>query len=331
MLADMTVLVTGAAGYIGSHMLAYLQRAKINTVSLDNLSSGQLSMIRHGTFYQVDIADIDQVDRICKRHHVQAVFHFAAMSSVDDSFRERHLYWYNNVEKSILFINTLLKNKVPYFIFSSSAAVYGHQENQPIQETASICPINPYGETKRTIERFLQQLANERRLHSICLRYFNAAGAMPELGLGECRRKETHIIPLAIQHAIEQTDFKLFGHDYPTRDGTCIRDYIHVRDICNAHLLALVSLIASKQSDCFNIGVGKGYSNLDIIHEIERQLGCALSIRYKGRRLGDPPQLVADCRKIQTTLGWAAAYPSITKMIQDAVAWYRFKKQGHLP
>jgi len=313
-----TILVLGGTGYIGSHTAHLLAQSAYNVIILDNFVHNQPFEHPWATVVRGDYADRDLLGRICATHHISAVMHFAGLISVSESVHKPALYYKNNVLKTIALLDVMAEHAIQTIIFSSSAAVYGQPTRIPIPEDHSKNPINPYGRTKLIIEQLLQDYANAYGLRFVALRYFNAAGAQPEYNLGEYHVPETHIIPLAIQAAREHKPFMIFGNNYPTPDGTCVRDYLHVADIAHAHLLALYYLNNGGVSACINLGTGTGYSVLDIVNTVSKVVGSQLAVSYRPMRTGDPAQLVADPTRAQEILQWHARNSTIETIIGSA-------------
>jgi UDP-glucose 4-epimerase len=318
----MAVLVTGGAGYIGSHMIRCLRRAGRRVVALDDLSSGNRDSVpRDVTFVQAEIED-----RACVRHtlltnQVDAVAHFAAKIEVAESVRNPRLYYRNNIAGTISLLEEVLDAGVSVFIFSSTAAVYGVPRSGPLTEDDATDPISPYGETKLAVERLLASYAKAYPLKYAALRYFNAAGAEP--GLGERHRPESHLIPIVLEAALgHRARVTVFGRDYPTRDGTCIRDFVHVSDLVEAHLAALAYLMRGGESGAFNLGVGEGHSVQEVIDMCRAVTGRAIPVALGERRAGDPAVLVASPRRAGAILGWHARRSSLERIVRDAWTWH---------
>jgi UDP-glucose 4-epimerase len=314
----MKVLVTGGAGYIGSHMVKLLAARRAEVTVLDDLSTGHADAVRGGTFVRGDIADIPSTTDLLRRNRVEAVIHFAACSLVAESVANPLKYYSRNVGGTTALLTAMREAGVAKIVFSSTAAVYGNPQRQPIDESHPTTPVNPYGATKLAIERLLADCHTAFGLRSATLRYFNAAGADPEAGLGERHDPETHLIPLVLRAAARGTPVSVFGNDYPTRDGTCVRDYVHVADLCVAHLQALAWLDAGGGCESFNLGNGEGATVLEVIEAARRVTGKDISIAHAQRRAGDPPSLVADATKAKRVLGWQARHASIEGIVRDA-------------
>lgn len=319
------ILVVGGAGYIGSHMVKDLLRADYPVVVLDNLSKGHRELVaENAVFVEGDLGDAGLLDRLFSEHEIGAVMHFAAFSLVGESVNQPLAYYRNNVAHTVELLDAMLRNNVRYFIFSSTAAVYGEPVRVPIDEDHPCHPTNPYGETKWAVEQLLADCAQAHGLHYIALRYFNAAGADAEGGLGERHEPETHLIPLVLQVALgERGCIQIYGEDYPTPDGTCLRDYVHVSDLTQAHLLALEALLAGGGNGAYNLGNSKGYSVREVIAVARGVTGKAIAERMAARRPGDPAVLVADSRRIRAALGWQPRYEQLEAIISSAWRWHR--------
>ncbi len=297
------ILVTGGAGYIGSHTRYLLQQRGHSVVVVDNLSRGYKDTVPAGILHVMDIAETQKMERLLTDEHVDAVIHFAAYTSVGESTQAPEMYFANNVSASLSLFEAMLRANVKCLVFSSSAASYGIPKKVPIPEDEPATPINPYGESKVMVETMMRWLDKYRGLRGIPLRYFNACGAEPEAGLGERHDPETHLIPLLLRAIQTGRPMTIFGNDYPTPDGTCIRDYIHVSDLAEAHILAVEHLLKGGASDAFNVGTGEGHSVQEVLTAVERVTGKTVPHTIGPRREGDPPSLVADSHKLQQTLG----------------------------
>ncbi len=318
----MNLLVTGGAGYIGSHMVRELVRAGHKVVVVDSLLTGHEDTIpKDVMFVQADIRDRSEVTEVLRAYDVGAIFHFASRIQVGESVSNPRLYFRDNLAASIELFESALDAKVTRIVFSSTAAVYGDPIRSPIDEDHPKNPVNPYGETKLAVERVLAAYDRAYGLRFAALRYFNAAGADAADGLGERHDPETHLIPLVIDAALgRRPHITVFGGDYATPDGTCVRDYIHVRDLAEAHLAALGYLNAGGASGAFNLGTGRGHSVREIIDAVERVSGRKVPVVHGARRDGDPPVLVASPRRAQDLLGFRAKRSSIDEIIRDAWA-----------
>jgi UDP-arabinose 4-epimerase len=317
------ILVTGGAGYIGSHTCKALKRAGYEPITLDNLSLGHRDFVRWGPLVVGDIADTSTVTDVCREHQVIAAIHFAAYAAVAESITAPAKYYANNVVGSHHLLEGLRTAGVSTVLFSSSCAVYGSPSKQPISEDTTTNPINPYGASKLMVERMLADYGDGYNLRWSALRYFNACGADAEGEVGELRDNETHLIPRAlmwIQGHLE--NFQIFGSNYPTPDGTAVRDYVHVSDLADAHLLALRALLDGGPSGIFNIGTGRGYSVKQVVDEIERTTGVKIPIIYTERRHGDPPALVADPKRAASGLAFRPRNSDLGTIIRTAWAWH---------
>ncbi|HSV30123.1 MAG TPA: UDP-glucose 4-epimerase GalE [Candidatus Omnitrophota bacterium] len=310
------VLVTGGAGYVGSHTCKALAAAGFKPVVVDDLSTGHARAVRWGPLERLDLADGDGLRRIIGRHGIQAVLHFAASAYVGESMARPGKYFRNNVANSLSLVEAMVECGVRRVVFSSSCATYGLPVTLPIAEDHPQAPINPYGETKRVCERMLHWFG----LDHVCLRYFNAAGADPDGEIGENHEPETHLLPLAIRAALGGPPLRVMGTDYPTPDGTAVRDYIHVADLADAHVRALVHLLDGGEPACLNLGTGQGHSVREVVAAVERRLGRTVPVEQAPRRPGDPPVLVADARRAADLLGWRARR-GLDEMVEDAAGW----------
>ena len=322
----MTVLVTGGAGYIGSHMVCALVDRGEDVVVLDNLSTGFRWAVSPGAhLVEGDIGDQDLVAGIIAQHDVTGVIHFAGSIVVPESVADPLGYYHNNTVKSRALMETCVQNNVPHFIFSSTAAVYGIPDVNPVFETVELAPISPYGSSKLMTEWMLRDSAVAYdNFNYVALRYFNVAGADPEGRTGQSTPKATHLIKVACQAALGQREeLQIFGRDYDTPDGTCIRDYIHVSDLVAAHVDALDYLRAGGESEVFNCGYGRGYSVLDVIAAVEREFGNALNVTDAPRRAGDPPALVAGADRVRQILGWVPRHDDLDGIVHSALEWER--------
>ncbi len=322
MTSPRTVLVVGGAGYIGSHMVWLLGQKGVDVVTLDNLSSGHRDAVLHGQFVHGDIADRQILDKVFREHQFDAVMHFASFIQVGESMQDPAKYYQNNVVNTLNLLNAMCAHGVDKFIFSSTAAIFGEPEYSPIDEAHPKRPINPYGWSKLMVEQALADYDRAYSLKSVCLRYFNAAGAHPDGLLGERHEPETHLIPLVLQAASgRRPHISVFGRDYDTPDGTCIRDYIHILDLAEAHWLALQYLQSGKESSAFNLGNGNGYSVESVIQTARRVTGETIPVQEGRRRLGDPARLVANADKIKQELSWQPAYADLDAIVEHAWHW----------
>ncbi len=313
-----TILVTGGAGYIGSHTRYLLQQQGYKTIVVDNLQRGYREAVPHEILHQLNLAETDKLAQLLKDERVDAVIHFAAYISVGESTQVPSEYFINNVSGSLSLFDAMLKANVKRLVFSSTAAAYGIPKSVPITENQPYAPINPYGESKVMVEKILEWLDKYQEMRAIRLRYFNACGAEPDAGLGERHDPETHLIPLILKAVQTGQPVTLFGDDYPTEDGTCIRDYIHVSDLAEAHIAAVNYLLNGGASDCFNVGTGQGQSVKQVLASVERVTGKKVPFTMGPRREGDPPSLVADSTKLQTKLGWKPKRADLDRIISDA-------------
>lgn len=326
----MRVLVTGGAGYIGSHVVKALRAAGHEVTVLDNLSRGHRRAVAGVPLFQADLSDRSALDWLFAAHPVEAVLHFAALSQVGESQKLPGKYALNNVGGTVTLLEAMVAAGCRTLVFSSTAAVYGAPEKMPIAEDFPLEPTNTYGETKLFIERMLHRFAEAHGLRSIALRYFNAAGADPEGELGEDHDPETHLIPLVLGAALGQRPaIEVFGTDYPTPDGTCLRDYIHVTDLAEAHLLALSALAEGAPSTAYNLGNGRGFSVKEVIAAAERVTGRPIPVREGPRRPGDPPALVASAARAEAELGWRPRYGDLETIIRTAWEWHRAHPHGY--
>ncbi|MFC2142488.1 UDP-glucose 4-epimerase GalE [Acidobacteriota bacterium] len=316
------ILVIGGAGYIGSHTNKLLNQRGFQTIVFDNLSTGYRELVKWGQFFLGDMAEKEQIRHCFKKNPIKAVMHFGAFAYVGESVSHPLKYYRNNVANTLNLLEVMNEFNVRYFIFSSSCAVYGNPEFLPLSEDHPMKPVSPYGRSKLMVEEILKDLDSAYGIKYINLRYFNAAGADPEGELGECHDPETHLIPLVFLTSLGIKDeFKIFGTDYPTKDGTCIRDFIHVADIADAHLRAYEHLIESDKSTVLNLGNGNGYSVKDVINTAREICGRQIKIREIGKRDGDPPKLISDSSKAKTILGWAPQYPDLKSIMDTAWEW----------
>jgi UDP-glucose-4-epimerase GalE len=319
------LLVTGGAGYIGCHTLRALSRAGHSAVVLDDLRSGDSSLVGNTPLVRADVADRAAVARaFSEQGPFDGVLHFAALISAGESMERPLAYYANNAGGSAALLEVALAHGVRVFVLSSTAAVYGEPERQPIAETAPLEPINPYGASKVMVERMLADAQTAHGLRWTALRYFNAAGADPDGDLGECHDPETHLIPVALEAACGLRDsFELFGTDYPTPDGSCIRDYVHVTDLAAAHVLATEALLEGRTLGARNLGTGRGHSNREVLAAVERAVGRPVPIHEAARRPGDSPKLLADARRFCQDLGWQPRHSDLETIVDSAWAWLR--------
>jgi UDP-glucose 4-epimerase len=315
----LNILVVGGAGYIGSHMVKRLGATGAEVVTLDNLVSGHRDAVLCGEFVQGDIADRTLLDQLFASRRFDAVMHFASHIEVGESVRLPAKYYRNNVAHTLTLLEAMIAAKVERFIFSSTAAIFGTPQYTPIDERHPRAPINPYGRSKHMIEEALADFDRAYGLRAVCLRYFNAAGADPTGALGERHDPESHLIPLTLQAAAgRRPSIAVFGTDYDTPDGTCIRDYVHIVDLCEAHWLALQSLMAGGASAQYNLGNGGGFSVLKVIDTVRRVTRKDFVVSPEARRPGDPPRLVADSRAAREKLGWRPRFPALDTIVEHA-------------
>jgi UDP-glucose 4-epimerase len=318
----MKILVAGGAGYIGSHMVKQLALAGNDVITLDNLSYGYRDAVKYGEFIEGDLGDNTVLDSIFKSGDIDAVMHFAGFIQVGESVIKPSMYYLNNVVNTLTLLDAMLRHKVMNFIFSSTAAIFGEPDYTPIDEKHTKQPINPYGHSKLMIEQVLDDYDKAYGLRSTCLRYFNAAGADPDGELGERHSPETHLIPLILQAASgRRDDIKVFGDDYETSDGTCVRDYIHINDLCDAHSLALNCMIKNDKSARFNLGNGKGFSVKQVINVVKEVSGKDFKVNIEPRREGDPAVLVADARLAKKELNWQPKFAELRDIVKTAWEW----------
>lgn len=317
------VLVTGGAGYIGSHTSKALARRGFVPVTYDNLVYGHPWAVRWGPFVQGDIGDKAKLLETIHRYEIGAVIHFAAFAYVGESVKRPEIYFDNNVTKSLVLLDALVESKIRHIVFSSSCATYGSPEDFPIREETIQQPINPYGETKLIIERALRWYGVAHDLAWVALRYFNAAGADPDGDLGEVHSPETHLIPLVLDAALGRRTVEIYGDDYPTPDGTCVRDYIHVADLAEAHTNAIEYLFQGSKSVALNLGTGHGYSVRNVVSTAAEITGHEIPHRIAPRREGDPAVLVADPTRAGATLGWYPKCSQLDEIVRTAWEWHR--------
>jgi UDP-glucose 4-epimerase len=326
----MAVLVTGGAGYIGSHTALALMERNEDVVILDNLQKGHRRAVKDAKFYQGDIKDNEILDKVFNENEIDAVIHFAAESLVGESVENPLKYYRNNVGGTMNLLAGMKRHSVSRIVFSSTAAAYGEPESTPILETDKTNPTNPYGETKLAIEKMMKWFDQAYGIRYIALRYFNAAGAHMSGEIGEDHQPETHLIPIVLSVALgKRESIGIFGDDYPTPDGTCIRDYIHVTDLADAHLLALDRLRAGGESAVYNLGSGTGFSVKEIIEVAREVTGHAIPQVIAPRRAGDPAVLIASSEKIKKELGWNPRYDDIRTIISSAWEWHKNHPEGY--
>lgn len=324
------ILVTGGAGYIGSHMVWLLLEKGYDVVVIDNLEKGHKKAVLGGKFYNGDLKDKEFLEKVFAENDISAVIHFAASSLVGESVQNPIKYYYNNVYGTLNLVDTMIKHNVKKLVFSSTAAVYGEPENIPIIEEDKTQPTNPYGETKLAIEKMLKWMDVAYGLKFVSLRYFNVAGSHPDGIIGEDHNPETHLIPIVLQTALGiREKVIVYGNDYNTKDGTCIRDYIHVVDLCEAHLKAMEYLEKNNKSEIFNLGNGMGFSVMEVIEKASEVVGKKIPYEIGPRRAGDPSILVASSQKAQELLGWQQKYNSLETIISTAWKWHSTHPHGY--
>ena len=319
------VLVTGGAGYIGSTTAHLLARHGHAVLAVDDLSRGHEHNVAGLPFHRLHLSDTQQLATLMTNERVEAVIHFAAYIAVGESTQKPELYFSNNVGGTVSLLSAMVAAGVRRLVFSSTAAVYGMPEEVPIREDSPFAPVNPYGESKVMVEKILGWMDQFRGLRSIALRYFNACGADPESGLGEEHDPETHLIPLLLRAIATGEPVTIYGDDYSTPDGTCIRDYIHVADLAVAHQAALEKLLAGGASDAFNVGTGRGHSVMEVVEAVEKAIGKKVPRKIGPRREGDPPALVANSDKLKRTLGWKPKFTELADIVETA--WLFEKKR----
>jgi UDP-arabinose 4-epimerase len=314
------ILVTGGAGYIGSNTADTIEKSGQAAIIYDNLSAGHRWAVGSNTLIEADLADKLSIHRAIEQYRIEAVIHFAAHAYVGESVADPRKYFQNNVVNTLNLLGVMLDTDVKYIVYSSTCATYGIPEKLPLSEEHPQRPVNPYGESKLFIERVLHWYEKAYGLHWIALRYFNAAGASGQLG--ECHDPETHLIPLAIDAALTGVPLSVFGTDYPTEDGTAVRDYIHVDDLASAHIAALEYLIKKGTSRAFNLGTGQGHSVREVLQTVERVSNMTVPYRAADRRPGDPAILVADNRAAIELLGWTPQHSSLREIVESAWFWH---------
>ena len=324
-----SVLVTGGAGYIGSHAAKALSRAGYHVVVFDNLVAGHRQAVRYGDFVQGDIADAAAVAAALKRHHCFAVMHFAAVLDVGESVREPLRYYRNNLGGALSVLEAMVAQSVNFFVFSSTCATYGEPIETPISESHPQKPINAYGETKLAVERALPHVERAHGVRWSALRYFNAAGADPDAEIGEDHSPEIHLIPRTILAAIGASSLQVYGDDYPTPDGTCLRDYIHVTDLADAHVRALEALVETGKSGVYNLGTGHPHSVREVIDAVGRILGRPVPWTLAPRRPGDPAVLYAAPQKAEAELHWKPRFADLDSIVRTAWEWHRTHPHGY--
>lgn len=325
----MKVLVTGGAGYIGSFMVQKLKESGHDVVILDNLSSGHPEAVKDFEIKEIDLlTQKDKLYELLSAEKFDGVIHMASYIQMGESFKNPGKYYENNVFGFLNLMEAMVKTKTNNLILSSSAGVYGNPEKLPIEENDKKDPLNPYGETKYIMERILSDYDDAYGVKSIAIRYFNAAGAALDGSKGEAHPEESHLIPNILTKALKDEEVEIFGDDYETPDGTCVRDYIHVLDLAENHTLALEYLSQNQKSDVFNAGIGKGYSNKEVIQEVEKVMGQKLKVKYGPRRPGDANELYASNEKMKKTLNWEPKY-ELSDIIKSAYLWHKDHPEGY--
>jgi UDP-glucose 4-epimerase len=324
-----TILVTGGAGYIGSHVVRELLRQNRKPVVFDNLKTGHRTAAKGALFIEGDLSNQKKLKEVFQSYPIEAVMHFAADCLVGESIQNPAKYFNNNVKNSLNLVDMMEVFEVKKIIFSSSAAVYGDPNSVPVGEDHPCHAMNPYGETKWIFEKVLQAYHDAGKLNFISLRYFNAAGADPDGKSGEDHSPETHLIPLVIKAALDGTSVPVFGTDYPTPDGTCIRDYIHVTDLARAHLFALSKLDEEGVSEIYNLGSANGFSVREVIETVRKISGREIASADSPRRTGDPARLVASSKKIREELGWTPEFPDLETIVETAWKWHKNHPKGY--
>ncbi|WP_432736176.1 UDP-glucose 4-epimerase GalE [Maridesulfovibrio sp. FT414] len=320
----LSLLVCGGAGYIGSHMARMIAEAGHEVTIFDNLSTGHKEALKWGRFIQGDLRNPADLDAAFKGTHYDAVFHFSALIVVSESVEKPFDYYENNVTGTLNLLQTMHKHGVKRFVFSSTAAVYGDPVMDIITETHPLSPLNPYGRSKLFVEEILEDYATAYGMDSVRFRYFNAAGAHPDGTIGEAHNPETHLIPNILLSSIDKgRRLKIFGSDYPTPDGTCVRDYVHILDLCSAHLAAVVYMAQNPGSHCFNLGNGQGFSILEVLKAAGDVIGHRIEFDFEPARAGDSPRLVADSSKALAELKWKPRYTDLREIIETAYRWHK--------
>lgn len=321
------ILIVGGAGYIGSHVNKELNKRGYDTIVYDNLIYGHKEAVKWGMFEYGDLRDTTKLEEVFNKYDIEAVFHFAAFAYVGESVTNPSKYYNNNVAATINLLDAMVRHNVKYFVFSSTCATYGQPDKMPITEDMPQKPINPYGASKLMVERILEDYETAYGLHSVCLRYFNAAGDDPDGEIGESHTPETHIIPLILDAALgKRESIKVFGTDYDTKDGSCIRDYIHVLDLADAHIRALEYMKKENISNRFNLGTSNGTSVIEMVEAAKKITGVDFKVVYAERRPGDPAELVGSNIKAKEILGWEPKYSDVETILKDAWNWQKGKR-----
>ena len=323
------ILVTGGSGYIGSFMVRHLKEKGFNVVIADNLSQGHIESVKGFDVREIDlVTEKEKLNELFAKEKFSAVVHMAGFIQMGESFTNPSKYFQNNLMAALNVMDAMVKNKVNNFIFSSSAGVYGNPESLPIKEEDKKDPLNPYGETKYMIERMLSYYDKAYGLKFMAIRYFNAAGSALDGEIGEDHPDESHLIPLIIKASLRGEKFTIFGNDYKTKDGTCIRDYIHVLDLVETHEIALKKLLGGSESNYYNAGVGRGYSNKEVIEMVRKVTGLSINVDYGPRREGDADSLYASIDKIKKDFNWSPKY-TLEDIIKTAYLWYKTHPEGY--
>ena len=324
----MKLLVTGGAGYIGSHMVRHALELSHDVVVLDDFSKGHKWAVQGCEILNVNLLNKEKLSQLLNKRYFDGVIHFAAMSLVSESITNPLKYYHNNLVSTLNLISEMLNNNIDNFVFSSTAAIFGNPQTDKIKENHPKNPINPYGQSKLMIENILYDVCKTRNLNAICFRYFNAAGAHHSGEIGEAHDPETHLIPNIIRSILYKEEIlKVFGNDYDTHDGTCIRDYVHVSDLASAHMFGLNYLQKNKGFSSFNLGNGDGFSVLDVIASCERAMNKSIPYVFNQRREGDPAKLVADCEKAMNILGWQPKFNSLDSIVPSALKWHKYYQE----
>lgn len=327
----MSFLVLGGAGYIGSHAVNQLINVNYDVIVVDNLQTGHEEAInKKAKFYKGDIRNKEFLNDVFKKENIEGVFHFAANSIVGESMKEPLLYFNNNVYGMQILLEVMNENNVKNIVFSSTAATYGEPNKIPITEDMETCPTNTYGETKLTMEKMMKWCDTAYDMKYVALRYFNVAGSKEDGEIGEDHNPETHLIPIVLQVALGKREFiTIYGDDYDTEDGTCVRDYVHVEDLIEAHILAMKYLLNGGESNIFNLGSSQGFSVKEIVEAVRKVTGISIPEKIGDRRAGDPSKLIASSDKARKILGWNPNRTSIDRIINDAWTWYKSHKNGY--
>ncbi len=320
----MRILLTGGAGYIGSHSAKEFKKAGFEVTVIDNLSTGRKELAKYGELVIGDLKDMELLRELFRKNRFEGVIHFASLSKVEESFMYPERYYRENIINALNLLECMVEFETEFIIFSSSASVYGNPIYIPIDENHPLNPINPYGETKMFIEKILEGFSSRYGIKYISLRYFNASGADPDGEIGELHEPETHLIPSLLLHILGKRDeFILYGNDYNTKDGTAVRDFIHVTDLARAHLLAMEFLIKNKKSEIINLGSGTGFTVKEVLEKVEEITGRKVKVKVEGRRKGDPEKLLASYKKAEEILGWKMQFSDLQTIIKTAWEWMK--------